>query len=447
LPPGAPVFPQGAEIFHAASQETQQRYRFPISLPAKNRARRALHVRLEVQRDKIVVVAHSPRRHPREQDLEVRVALPYAASPARSGEGLEELPRRVFSQLGETRFELADFEFRNPEQRFVPVSEFKRLRRKLCAEIEERRISLRAARLAAAVQSCFGGLEESPSRPADRNLPLRWSLKVDRVAALDAFRDSDWRGLDELVVEAVSDSAETLAAQLPRLAAGLAGGPTAIRLALPAITRAWEQEDLERKIAALGAAGWRRWEAANLSAWELLRGVPDLNLAAGWPLYVLNRFAGLALLDLGARGVTLSPEDERANLCALLKTLGPRATVIVYQQTPLFISESCPQAGLAGGCPATGECSREEWRMESGRGQRLLVSRRGCRCTIRLEAPFCLAGRIAELAQAGACCFRVDCSHGPRLPGELRGLWRRLRAGQVLVNSEGHEGNYERGLK
>ena len=68
----------------------------------------------------------------------------------------------------------------------------------------------------------------------------------------------------------------------------------------------------------------------------------------------MNRAAARQLADMGVGRVTLSTEDVRANLAALLGRLGPAAAVVVYEDSPLFISESCPYANLAGGCPGPG---------------------------------------------------------------------------------------------
>jgi len=52
-----------------------------------------------------------------------------------------------------------------------------------------------------------------------------------------------------------------------------------IRLALPALTRKWEEKGLLQKIAQLRAAGWTKWEAGNASAWSFL-GIDPLKVDA-----------------------------------------------------------------------------------------------------------------------------------------------------------------------
>src|SRR5262249_58608771 len=109
------------------------------------------------------------------------------------------------------------------------------------------------------------------------------------------------------------------------------------------------------KIDHLRAAGWTKWEAANLSAWSHLGG-GELDLATDWSVYVINRLAALQLLDMGVRRFCLSPEDGLANLRSLLAEFAERAVVIVYQDTPQFLAESCAYANLIGGCPGKAHC-------------------------------------------------------------------------------------------
>ena len=96
---------------------------------------------------------------------------------------------------------------------------------------------------------------------------FRWSIKVDRIGFVDAFEPEDWSGVDELIVDVARDHPAVL-----RTAGGLGrdGRPERIRLALPPLTRKWEENNIRHKIERLRAAGWTKWEAANLSAWSYL---------------------------------------------------------------------------------------------------------------------------------------------------------------------------------
>src|SRR5262249_14675346 len=157
---------------------------------------------------------------------------------------------------------------------------------------------------------------------------------------LEALEPPDWADLDELVIDITRDHPALLSDQLEHWTGLL--GRERIRLALPALTRKWEESGLLHKIDKLRMAGWNKWEAANLSAWTYLGLDPghassDIDLATDWSVYALNRAAVEQLLQMGVRRFALSPEDGLANMRSLLAELGPRAVLIVYQDTPQFL--------------------------------------------------------------------------------------------------------------
>jgi hypothetical protein len=268
-------------------------------------------------------------------------------------------------------------------------------------------------------------------------------VKTGRPEVLEAFDEADWEGGEAvLALEDGEDPLSGLATLEERL------GRERLRLALPTIVRARDEVWLLPRVARLLDAGWTRWELSNLAGWGQLgltagADARGLDVTADWPLYVTNRAAGLALLDLGARGFTLSPEDGRENLEALLSTFGASATVIVYQHTPLFVSETCPRANLVG-CPGRKRCDFRRLDLVSDFGDRVRVLDRNCRAVTVARKPFCLSFAVAELRRAGARSLRVDLQWSELSPEEAVTVWRRVRAGDPIPDS--HAGNYFRRL-
>src|SRR5260370_41565849 len=105
---------------------------------------------------------------------------------------------------------------------------------------------------------------------------------------------------------------------------------------------------------------------------------------------------------MGASRVTLPPEAGRANLRSLLADLAPRVQLIVHQDTPLFLAESCAYANLIGGCPGKANCRFESMEMTSGHGEKVTALDYHCRTIVLNEGPFCVAPRRRELGAAGA---------------------------------------------
>jgi putative protease len=353
--------------------------------------------------------------------------------------------RGAFEKLGETRFAIGDFEFRNLEKRFVPVSQINQLRRQITDELEEKLKSALAARVQTAVAAVCGDASAKRRPASGSGEPFRWSIKVQKVGALDAFSAHDWEDVDEVLVEIADDAMIALQAKLDRLGEQI--GHDHIRLALPMITRKWEEQDLLRKIQALKSAGWKKWEAANISAWAFLNLKSEISnprdLSTDWSVYVTNRAAALQVADMGATRFALSPEDGIGNMDPLLAEFGARATVIVYQDTPLFISESCACANMADGCAGKDHCDFATRELVSSHDDELIVVNRECRTVVISRKPFCLASRLGTLRDAGAISLRADFLNRPYSPAQVRDTWQALRAGKAVP---GHIGNFDRGL-
>jgi len=139
-----------------------------------------------------------------------------------------------------------------------------------------------------------------------------------------------------------------------------------------------------------------------------------------------------------------SPEDGLANLRPLLAEFGPRAVLIVYQDTPQFLAESCAYANLIGGCPGKANCSFESMEMVSSHGERVTALDYHCRTIVLNHAPFCLSRRLKDLKTAGAASLRADFLYRPYAPEDVRKVWRTVRAGRPVPG--GHAANFDRSL-
>ncbi|HAK95654.1 MAG TPA: hypothetical protein DCM87_11785 [Planctomycetes bacterium] len=154
---------------------------------------------------------------------------------------------------------------------------------------------------------------------------------------------------------------------------------------------------------------------------------------------MVNRMAAAEILAMGMRRVTLAPEDSLANMRSLLAELGDRAAVLVYQDVPLFISETCVRASLRGACPGAARCDFTETALVSSSGERVRAINRRCRSVTIGEAPFSIAHRARELAAWGATRLRADFVWRAYAPEDVRERWRALRGGARLPGT--HEGN------
>ena len=277
-----------------------------------------------------------------------------------------------------------------------------------------------------------------------------WAIKVDRLEYLQAMPPEALAEMDEIVIDISRPSVKELLDLLPGLRRAM--GRDGIRLALPMLARSRDEEALREKIARLRGAGWSQWEVSNLYGWGMLgldpaSGLPDhypLSVSADWPVYSMNRLAVEQILEMGAERVALSPEDGFDNMKRLLQAHAEACCVIVYQDTPLFISESCALANLSGGCPGKAHCSFVSMEMASAKGENIEAVNQDCRTIALNKKAFCIASSAPELKKAGARRFRADFAHRAYRPDAVPDLWRLLRQGKKPTFT--HSANFETAL-
>jgi putative protease len=429
LPREHPPLPAGAPVYCSSSQEVKQRHRHERPKPGLFHRRRPVDFAIVLTRDELRVTASCSGQ-------ESVCTLPGPCTPAKDVEAMEAAVHGCFAKLGQTCFAAQSVRFRNDERLFVPVSRLNQVRREVTAALER----TLDARFTERVASLRDELRPKPS-PRRTAAPFRWSIKVDRIGFLDALEPADLTDIDEVVIDITRDHPKLLEERLDYWAGHT--GREHLRLALPALTRSWEENGLRQKIRKLRSDGWHKWEAANLSAWSYLD-AGAIDLATDWSVYVLNRLAALELTRLGVGRFALSPEDGLDNLRSLLREFADRAVVIVYQDTPMFLAESCAYANLIGGCPGKANCRFESIDMVSSHGERVTALDYHCRTVVLNREPFCLASRLGDLANAGARQLRADFIYRKYTPQEVREVWQAIRAGRTP--SGGQAANFDRGI-
>ncbi len=453
LPPNHPTIPAGAAICCSASQAVKRAGKFSRPRPGQYRVRHPVSASMAIADNCIRVRAQSVWPGAPAPGALVSFDMHCAAPPAR-GEGLTaDAARNAIEQMQDSDWRLAEFHLSNPERRFVPVSVVKIARRKMVAALEACRAARREnarARVSAWLKDKGGapprGAPEAlHGQPAELSaLQWAWSLKTDQPACLESFQEQDYRGLEELILDIAGGDLRELRQCLADWRGRIGAGR--LRLALPIIVRAADENKLRPVIRKLWLDGWRRWEISNIGGMELLRmaGVEPaaLDIAADWPLYTVNRAAARQLQEQGITRVTLSPEDGRENWRSMFNHLPLPAAVIVYQDTPLMLSETCVLH--APRCAGHAGCRRPELDLQSAHGDWLHVCRRGCRNVLVGHAPLNLWPHRRALWELGARHVRADFIWRTYSAAETRSIWRSLRAG--TDGPAGHCGNFDRGM-
>jgi putative protease len=152
----------------------------------------------------------------------------------------------------------------------------------------------------------------------------------------------------------------------------------------------------------LASLGFRRYEAANLSHFQLLKEL-DVDLATDYRLFSLNSQALLAWQELGAAAATLYIEDDADNMAELLALDLPiQRRVLVYGSVPVITSK-IKIRDVKSDAPVV-----------SDRGDGYTVAVRDGLSVITATRPFALTGFKRRLQEMGCGSFVVDLSALPQ---------------------------------
>lgn len=227
---------------------------------------------------------------------EQTLTLPAVLTPAQNPEGTKIAVERVFTRMPNLRID-------DPNRLFAPPSLLKQLRRTWLEKRADSDHEKQILRTAAVVQNL---IEELPAEP----LPLCKSLKI--------------RGEQPVITEDFDELVIVLPVEMP---------PQGVRLALPLILRDDEWPVFETEIKRHIAAGFTKWECADLAGAKLLNDLGIRDLTGDWSCYALNRQACLFWHEYGVTSTVLSAE---------FNPVPPYLTELVFQHVPLFISQTKP---------------------------------------------------------------------------------------------------------
>jgi putative protease len=428
LPKNSPLLKKGLEIFCSSSQAVKRKYTGGITKPGKLRITRPLEVALTLSKQHLIVraVIKAQKEYEKETFVSIEVSenFTYAKDPAE----IEKAALQTFEKLGGTPFILNSFTFNNPYKMFVPVSKLNQIRRQVVKEAEKKLEKIRDD-LSESIKKKLLATYDVETQQNSSESVVKFSIKTDQLSNLSHLTPENAARVKEIILDISNEEIADLWTRIPGLEKIVGEGN--VRLALPAITRSWEKYELKEKINRLLEKGYYKWQVSNLSGFEFLSTeatkTSRIKITSDWPIYVANRFAAQSLFALGCQKVALSPESSIENLKALSKLLDEKAEVIAYQDTPLFISESCPKAAVDGKCPPNSPCNFGEIKIESGKLGKFIIVSNNCRTVVVSEEPFGIFGKIRGLRMAGAVNFRVDFINRKYGPREIIETLKRLK--------------------
>ena len=334
--------------------------------------------------------------------------------PSRSGD-MKAVLSAQFSKCGETPFKLDSLEAPDFPAVLIPSSLFKDLRRRFYGQLFEVYSAESREQLASARK---GALQELKSvQTAARRVAPRETLTV----VMDEPREWQFplqNGADATLLPLTKAAIHQISTAVPRMR----GSENRIIWQLPFILFDRDIPLYRDTLRALYQFGFRRFEAANLSHFELFRGFEGLHISAWHRCFSLNSQSLAAWRELGAEAATLYLEDDSANLAEVLSAgIDIEQRVMAYSSLPVMTTK-IRLKDVHANTP-----------LRSDRGETYRVTSHDGLQTISSALQFSLTARHGELKQKGCNSFVIDLSEEPRERwGEIMAAFK---SGRELPNT------------
>jgi putative protease len=434
LPPGHPVIPEGTNVYCSSSQAVKRSYKWQRLQKGKYKQRMGINVSATITPELLSITAcltSAPQ-------ISATFTVPGPFQPAVTPEKTPEAFKKAFERLKDTDWFVMDLNVDNKFKLFVSPAILNEARREIARILSEKYNDFIENRLQEIINSIQPAttLDTTSLRPASDE----WSLKILNPSTISAFEVADFSAMSELIIAlSLSMKEEATLTEIKKLVSLIP--KEKIRIALPLIVRMRNRERLYSLIKQISRAGLSKWEVSNLAGFYFLKNalsIPDIStmdITADWSVLAMNTLAIDQLCELGVHQIVLSPEDCEQNISTLLQFQNIKLIVIVFQHTPLFISETTPVTGIDKAFPS---------HIKSHSGQIYSYHTIGTVKILTSERPFSLVKYLPALRKAGAFRFRVDLMWSDISPQESVNYWRKIINGSRIP--ETYDGNYKRGL-
>ncbi|MDD5285185.1 MAG: U32 family peptidase [Desulfuromonadaceae bacterium] len=343
--------------------------------------------------------------------------------PARSGD-MQGVLFGQFSKCGDTPFRLEALEAPGFPAVMIPMALFKELRRQFYKQLGEAvfrdfREQMSIARSAGLMDVKL--YQAAPPPPAQKE-----------TLTVVMEQPKDWRfplqnGADFTILPLSKAAIHQLPSTIPRMR----DSEGMVIWQIPFILFDRDIALYLETIRQLHRAGFRRFEAANISHFDLLRGLDALHISTWHRCFSLNSQSLAAWKELGAESATLYIEDDAANLAELLASgITIERRVIAYAPLPVMTTKIRIK-DLHSNIP-----------LHSDRGEGYSVSTRDGLQSINALTPFSLTARHNELRRMGCCSFLIDLRQAPR--ENWSEIMAAFKGGREITGST--EFNYATGL-
>lgn len=462
LPDDVPLPSAGDRIFRTRSDALRRRVDKLVKPPADTRLRPLSDVQLtfDVHADGNGTTLRVTAEKFGKNLVSKEVSAP-ALRPQNGISRLAEDVKQTFSTLGNIGFQASGIRISGDTEWFFPRSLLKELKRNLETVLPDAFRKFLDERMRAALEGATTtpSRKSSPSR-ALQSLNSELGLKIDRLEYLTWIAEifsSDHNvsrnlSLTEIIFEPKRAFLPELSfAEVTKALTDFAARHgVAVRLALPTVLRAWDEPLMKRWAQEFFDAGITAVEIGNVGHFDMLKrwGLSSrvTSMSSDFTLYTLNQQAAQQWHENGVSTITLSVEDDSANIKSLLAGYpdGAAAQAILYKDTPLFIAESCSLTALHNGCPTSKVCGYRTLEIQNDEGEIFYVAHESCKSVVYSKQPFALSHKRSFLEDLGVRKFRADFLTREYNRDGLCAVVRKILNDEVIENA--HTANFNRTL-
>ena len=387
VPADAPKFSVGANVYCTSSQSVKHSYPYKETILAKNITKQKLNISVNIEATQITAKANGKS-----------VVINSNFSPAKNLDKMKDGVYIAFSKLGDTPFDLGVLDYNN-KGFFAPISLLNDIRRQLIEKLTEKREYI----LPTIKSPNSTGISEKTG----------YIIKVDNISYLDDFTENDVNKVSEFIIDIMCDI-EKINPLISH---------EKIRISLPIITRNAFMPTIKDKVKKYIEKGFLKFSVSNIGGIYVMKEFNISDWICDYYLYALNDYSVEFLLSLGAKRITISPEDSKENIESLANAFGLNLDLLVYGDVPLFISDNC--LGDCKNCHSTDT-----------------VIIRNCRHYVMGKNPFCIVNKIDDLKVRN---LRIDFCYKQYSAETVRNIFSNLYGHQCPRNSV--SANFEHGFK
>ena len=287
LPEEHPHISVGEKVYLASAGAVKKKYAYEKPRPKVFMNTNDLAVRVEIGRTEIWAMCDK-----------TAVSAKGLFMPAQDVKKTEDAVREAFAKTGGSGYKFVEITIDNPDLRFAPMSILNDLRRRLIEALNEE------------------------NTPEILQLP---ALKHVRAPRGQEPIDIRVKRID------LKSKPNTDLNYVPEMAMTW--------FLLPMVCR--NTKKLKEVVRAFYDCGARHFMVDNYYGFELLKAFPDVQIAAGSFLYVMNRYAAAALKDMGVRWAMPALESPVENMRLLVQHAPLLMVQAVSCFPPLFTSAVC----------------------------------------------------------------------------------------------------------